>query len=138
AVLLFPLPFLQSLLGLASRNDEMVVFAVASPRARRHIAHFDKLPVRPVDLREFEIIADGGRNTQTSAVISIWLGALVLENVLKMIGEKRAAILPLRVAGAIALANGDPSVLAHRLSWSRVCLLEPRNDRRRFWFELAV
>jgi len=61
-----------------------------------------------------------------------------LENVLKMIGAKRATIFPLRVAGAVAFSNGDPVIFAHRLARSRVRLFEPRDDERRFRFELTV
>src|SRR6266487_2110471 len=106
AVLLFPLPFLQSLLGLASSNDEVIVFAVASPRARRHIAHFDKLPIGHVGWRQLEIIAHGRRNIQTSSTIQIWFWPFILEHVLEVIGAKWTAILPLRIARAISFSNG--------------------------------
>ena len=55
-----------------------------------------------------------------------------------MVRAKRAAILPLRVAGTIALPNSDPAVPAYRLSCPSVGLLEPRNHQRGFRFELAM
>src|SRR5215472_14360754 len=69
-------------------------------------------------------------------MIRIWFRSFISEHVLEVIGEKRAAILPLRVADAIALSNSDPSMAADRLSWPRVGLLEPRDHERRFGLEL--
>ena len=40
-----------ALLALATRDDEMIVIAVASPGTRRHIADFNKLPVGHVSRR---------------------------------------------------------------------------------------
>ena len=65
AILLFPFLFLQSLLGLPllgmpSRDDEMVVFAVAPPGTLRHIPRLDKLPLGRVRRLESEVIADCG------------------------------------------------------------------------------
>ena len=130
--------FSQTLLGLASRNDEVIVFTVAPPRARRHIAHFDKLPIGYVGWRECEIIAHGRRNIQTSSMVQIWFWPFVLEHVLKMIGAKWAAIFPLRIASMIPFSYGDPVIFAHGLTRSRVKLLEPGNHERCFRFELAM
>ena len=52
-----------------------------------------------------------------------------------MIGAKRAAIFPLRVADSIPLAYGDPAILAHRLTRLRMDLLEPRDDSPRLRLE---
>ena len=98
---------------MAARNDEVIVFAVASPRTRRHVAHFDKLPIGYVGRRKPEIITDGRRNIQACSMVGIRLRPLILENVLKMIGAKRATIFPLGVAGAVAFSNGDPAIFAH-------------------------
>ena len=49
-----------SLLVLTTRNDQMVIFAVASPRTRRHITNFDKLPVGHVGRRQSQVIAHRG------------------------------------------------------------------------------
>ena len=40
-----------ALLALATRNNEMIVIAVASPGTRRHIANFHKLPVGHISRR---------------------------------------------------------------------------------------
>ena len=40
-----------ALLALATRNDEMIVIAVASPGTRRHIADFHKLPIGHISRR---------------------------------------------------------------------------------------
>src|SRR6266542_1106141 len=55
-----------------------------------------------------------------------------------MISAKRAAILPLCITSAIAFANGDPAVPAHRLSLARISLFEPGDNQRRFRLELAM
>src|SRR5215211_5227529 len=55
-----------------------------------------------------------------------------------MICAKRAAILPLRIANAVALANRYPAITADRLSRSGVGLLKPGDYQRRFRFELPM
>src|SRR5437660_689059 len=52
----------QWLLELPSCDNEVVVFSVAPPGARGHIAHLDKLPVRYVRRRKPKVIANGWRN----------------------------------------------------------------------------
>jgi hypothetical protein len=113
AILLFPVLFLQSLLGLPPRDDEMVVVAVAPPGTRRHIPRLDKLPIGRVRRLESEVIADCGRNIQPSPIVQIWLWPFILEYVLEMIRAEWAAIFPLRVASAIFLSNSNPATLAH-------------------------
>src|SRR5437773_11618129 len=130
--------FSQTLLGLASRNDEVIVFTVAPPRARRHIAHFDKLPIGYVGWRECEIIAHGRRNIQTSSMVQIWFWPFILEHVLEMIGAEWAAIFPLRIASTIPFSDGDPVIFAHGLTRSGVKLFEPRNHERSFRFKLTM
>src|SRR5205085_11415997 len=128
----------KALLGLAFRDDEMVVVAVVSPRPRRHVTHFDKLPVGDIGGREAEIIANRGRNVETGATVQIRFGTFVLENVLKMVGPERAAIFPLGVTGLVSFANRDPVVLANGPARLGVGLLKPGDDQRRFRFELAM
>src|SRR6266700_3263358 len=88
AILLFPFLFLQVLLGLPPRDDEMVVFAVVPPGTRRHIPRLDKLPIGRVRRLESEVIADCGRNIQPSTIVQIWLWPFILEHVLEMIRAK--------------------------------------------------
>src|SRR5438128_11918579 len=71
-------------------------------------------------------------------MVQIRFGALVSKNILEVIRPEWTTIFPLRVAGAIAFADGDPMVPAHRLPLPRVSLLEPRYDQRRFRLELTV
>src|SRR5712692_11782908 len=71
-------------------------------------------------------------------MIEVRFRFFVSKHVLEMIGTKWAAILPLRITGAIAFANCDPVMPANRLSLSHVGLFEPRNHQRRFRFKLAV
>src|SRR6266436_1856309 len=71
-------------------------------------------------------------------MVKIRLRPFILKNVLEVISAKWAAIFPLRVASVVAFSDGDPAIFAHRLTWPRICLLEPRDDERRFWFELPV
>jgi hypothetical protein len=47
------------MLHLSPSDNEMIVFAVASPRAGRHIADLNKLPISHVDWRKAEIIVNG-------------------------------------------------------------------------------
>src|SRR6266446_3091463 len=138
AILLFPFLFLQVLLGLPPRDDEMVVFAVAPPGTRRPIPRLDKLPIGRVRRLESEVIPDCGRNIQPSPIVQIWLWPFILEHVLEIICAEWAAIFPLRVASAIFLSNSNPAILAHRLTRSRVGLFEPWDNKRRFRFKLAV
>ena len=84
------------------------------------------------------MIADGWRNTQTCIMTCVRRRPLILKNVLEMVGAKRAAIFPLRVADAIPLSNGDPAILAHGLTRLRMDLLEPRDDSRRLRLELPL
>jgi hypothetical protein len=136
ALLRFPLHLL--LLHLPPSNDEVIVLAVASPRSRRHVADFNKFPISHIRWRQSEIIAHSGRNIQTRAVIGVWFRPFISENILKVIGAERPAVLLFRIASAIALANGEPSVPEHRLSRSRIGLLKPGNHQRRLRLELTL
>src|SRR5262245_39496842 len=71
-------------------------------------------------------------------MVQIRLRALVSEDVLKMVCAKRATILPLRIAEAIAFADRDPTMAADRLPCAGVGLLEPWDHERSFRLELAV
>src|SRR5882757_2632609 len=116
----------------------MIVIAVASPRTRRHIPNFNKLPVRHISRRQPQIIAHRGGNIQSGPMIQIRFRALIAEDVLEMVGAKRAAILPLRIAEAISFANGNPTIAADRLPRPGVGLLEPRDYQWCFRLELAM
>src|SRR6266496_4389530 len=105
--------FSQTLLGLAAGNDEVIIFAVAPPWTRRHIANFDKLPIGHVSWRESEVIAHGRGNIQAGSMVQIWLWPFILEHILEVIRAKGAAIFPLRVAITIPLSNSDPAIFAH-------------------------
>src|SRR5207245_9430490 len=98
----------------------------------------DKLPVGHVPRRPAQIIKHSRRTIQPRAPVKGGLGPLVSEDVLKMVCAKWAAILPLRITSAIAFANGDPAVPAHRLSLARISLFEPGDNQRRFRLELAM
>ena len=106
-------PFDKALFVLATCDDEVIVIPVASPRTRRHITHFDKLPIRDIRGSQAEVIANGRRNVQTSSTIQIGFWPFILEYILEVIGAKRAAIFPLRITGAIAFPYGDPVAFAH-------------------------
>src|SRR5438067_13771472 len=71
-------------------------------------------------------------------MVEVRLRPFILKNVLVMIGAKRAAIFPLRVASPVALSHRDPAIFTHRLARPRVDLFKPRDDQRRFRFELTV
>src|SRR5947207_13741695 len=71
-------------------------------------------------------------------MVQIRLRALGAKNILEMVGAKRAAICPFRVAAPIPLANGNPTRSAARLPRPGVGLLEPRNNQRRFRLELPM
>jgi hypothetical protein len=61
----------------------------------------------------------------THVFISFLFWPLISEDVLKMVGAKRATIFPFRIASTIALANGDPAMPAHGLSWAGIGLFKP-------------
>src|SRR5215469_18889398 len=71
-------------------------------------------------------------------MVQIRLGTLIAENILKMVCAERPTILPLRVAEAVAFADGDPTVAADGLPLFGVGLLKPRDHQWRFWLELAM
>src|SRR6266404_6676903 len=126
------------LLGLTARNDEVIIVAVAPPRSRRHVTDFGKLPIGHVGRRKSQVIAHGRGNIQPGAVIEIRFGALISEDVLKMVSAKWAAVLPLSITSAIAFTNSEPTVPAYRLSLPCIGLFEPRNHERRFRLKLAM
>ena len=105
--------FGKALFGLAARDDEVIVVSVASPRPRRYITHFDKLPIRDVRWSQAEVIANGGRNIQTRPTVQIGFWPFILEYILEMIGTKRATIFPLRITCAIAFPYRDPATFAY-------------------------
>src|SRR5262245_49195280 len=119
-------------------EDEVIILAVASPRTGRHVPHFHKLPIGHIGGRQSQVIPYRWRNIQPGAVIKIWFGTLVSEDVLKVVRAKWTAILPLRIARAISLTNGDPAMSAYRLARPRVGLFKPWNYQRGFRFELTM
>ena len=50
----------QLLFGLALGDDEVIIVTVVTPRSRRNVAHFYKLPVGYVNRTEPEIITHRG------------------------------------------------------------------------------
>src|SRR6266705_5122461 len=96
------------LFELTPSDHEIVVLAVTAPWTRCHSANIDKLPVGHIGRRETKVIANRRRNVQPGTLVQVWLRSLVLKNVLEMIGAKRAAVFPLRVARAVAFANCHP------------------------------
>src|ERR1044072_5770861 len=104
-----------ALLALTSRDDKMIVIAVVSPGARRHVPHFHKLPVGHIRRRQPKIITDCRGNIQSGPVIKIRFRTLVAEDVLKMVCAKRSTIFPLRIANAISFTNSDPTIAANGL-----------------------
>src|SRR5262245_45516681 len=71
-------------------------------------------------------------------MVKIRLRTLIAENTLKMVCAKWPTILPLRVAEAVAFADGDPTMAADGLPRPGVRLLEPRDYQRRFRLKLTV
>src|SRR5262245_53270583 len=116
----------------------MIVIAIIPPWTGWNIPHFDKLPVGHVSRAEAEIIAHGRRDIETGSVIQIGLRSFILENILEMVGPERAAVLPLRIAHPVALADCEPAILADRMARLRVSGPEPWNDQGRFRLKLAV
>src|SRR5438874_11584620 len=48
------------LLVLTTRDDKVVIFAVAPPRPRWHVTNFDELPIGHVGWRQSQVIAHCG------------------------------------------------------------------------------
>src|SRR5204862_261874 len=132
-LLFHPLP-----LNLTPRNNEMVVLTVTAPWTGRDIGRIHESPIGQVSRLKAKIIAHSRRDIEAGAAVQIRFWPLVLENVLVIIGSERSAILPLRETSAVPLANGKPVMLTNGLPRTRVSLLEPRDDERRFRLELAV
>src|SRR6266496_1354343 len=80
--------FARFLLHLLPSDDKVIVFAIIPPRTWRHVAHVHKLPVRYVSWRESQVITNCRRNAQARAMSRVWLGPLILKNILKVISEK--------------------------------------------------
>ena len=59
------------------RDHEIIIVAIISPRAGRHVANFDKLPVVQRPWAQAQIIADRGRDIEPRAVIQVRLRPLV-------------------------------------------------------------
>ena len=125
-------------LSLALGNHEMVVVTIATPRPGRDIAHFYKLPVGHIGRAEPEVIAHSRGDIETGPVIQVRFRSLALENVLEVVGAEGSAIFPLGVANAIALADRQPVVFAHRATRFGIGSPKPRNHQRRFRLELPV
>src|SRR5581483_5894056 len=81
-----------ALLVLTTRDDKVVVFAVAPPWTRWHIANLYKLPISYIGWRQSEVVTNGRRNIQASTVVKIRFGTLVPEDILEMICAKWTAI----------------------------------------------
>src|SRR5438874_2021647 len=71
-------------------------------------------------------------------MVQVRFWPFVAENILEVIGAKRTAIFPLRVADAISFTNGNPTMPANGLPLSVIGLFKPRNDQWRFRLELPV
>jgi len=119
--------------------DEWVVFAVERPRAARHFAEVHEFPVRDIRVGEAEEVTDGGRYVKPSALIGVWRGFFVAEDVLPVVGPERAAIAPLRVADlSRGVANFNPLIPADGLAVFNKCFLEPGDDLFGFGLEFIV
>ena len=103
----------QSLLGLATRNDKVIVLAVTAPRPGGHVLRVHKLPIGHVSWLQPKVVAHCRRNIQTSAMVEIGFGTFVAKNILEVIGAKRTAVFPLRVTSSIAFADRDPVMPAN-------------------------
>ena len=71
-------------------------------------------------------------------MVEVHLRTLVPKNVLVMIGSKRTAVFPLRVADAVPTTDCDPTIFADRVPLLDKSLPKPRYDHWCFWFELSV
>src|SRR5438270_1844378 len=114
--------------NLLARLYKRIVVPIPSPWSRRNIEHRDELPISNVDRLQPEIIANGRRNIEPGGVVCIRLWPFIPEDVLEMIRPEWTAILPLRITSAVSFANGDPMILANRLTIPAIGLLKPWNN----------
>ena len=98
----------------------------------RNFFELHETPVGHVGVAKLEKIAHRWRYIETGALVQIWFGSLVTENVLPMIGTKRPSIFPLRIGDAIAFANRNPTSLARTNRRPLIGVLEPWNYLGRF------
>jgi hypothetical protein len=91
--------------------DEMVVVTNVAPRTGGNLAHIDEAPVAAGHALEAEVIADGGGDVDARTVVAGVLRAGAAEDIVMVVGDKGATVLPLGVADAVAVANGDPLAL---------------------------
>jgi hypothetical protein len=69
--------------------------------------------------------AFGAEGFVSALLFQTVLGAGIAENVVMVIGDEGAAVLPLRVGDAAAVADGDPAALADRLADALERFAEP-------------
>src|SRR2546430_15909217 len=114
-------------------DHKCIVVAILRPWPMRDFLEIYKTPVGHVSVAKLEKIAHGWRYIETGALVQIWFGPLVPENILPMIGTKRPSIFPLRVSDAIAFANRHPTPLARANRRTLISVLEPWNNLGCFW-----
>src|SRR5207249_11880230 len=73
------------LLVLTTRDDKVVIFAVAPPRPRWHVTNFDELPIGHVGWRHSQVIAHGRQYIQPSTVVQDLFGTLISKDVLQSV-----------------------------------------------------
>ena len=76
---------------------------------------------------EPQVITDGRAEVDAGRLIPIGAGRLVAEDVLPVIDFEGSDVLPLRVADAAFVMDGDPAALADRETVSTVGFPEPGN-----------
>src|ERR1700745_792763 len=116
----------------------MVVVTIAAPWPGRNIAHFHKLPVGHIGWAEPEVIAHSRGDIETCSVIQVRFRALILENILEMVGTEGSAIFPLGIANTIAFADRQPVVFANRAARFAIGTPKPRDNPRGLRLELSV
>lgn len=115
-------------------EDKGIVVAVFGPRTVGDVREFYKFPITDVFAFEAEVIADGGGNVEASALVEVWEWSLVAEDVLPMIGAEGAAVFPLGVGDAVAVADGDPPAFADGFAFAFEGMAEPGNNAAGFGF----
>ncbi len=88
--------------------DEMIVFANVPPRSSRNLAHIHEAPVTAGHALEAEVVADGGGDVDAGTVVVGVLRAGSAEDIVVVVGDEGAAVFPLGVADAVAVADGHP------------------------------
>ena len=81
---------------------------------------------------QVEIVSHSRGDIEACALVQIGFWTFIAKHVLPMVRLEWPCVFPLRISNSIAFADRDPSIFTSGNSRTLICLLEPRNNARRF------